>query len=141
MPKAKQYNTRSLYFPSRIRNAMEGILKHPLTIIEAPMGYGKTTATREFLSKAGVNVLWQRVYDSGEDSFWECFCRLFSDLDSDRAQGLLQLGVPKNRMLMQEATKLIRGINLTEPTVLVIDDYTASTPYTNSFMNHLLKTD
>jgi LuxR family maltose regulon positive regulatory protein len=47
MPRAKQYNTKSLYFPNRINKAMDGIPDYPLTILEAPMGYGKTTAVMD----------------------------------------------------------------------------------------------
>ena len=34
MPRAKQYDTKKLYFPDRVMEAMQGILDHPLTIIE-----------------------------------------------------------------------------------------------------------
>jgi LuxR family maltose regulon positive regulatory protein len=85
MPKEKQYNLRNLYFPNRITKIMNGIFDHPLTIIEAPIGYGKTTSAREYLSNAEVNMLWQRVYDSGAVSFWNGFAKLFSEFDSDRS--------------------------------------------------------
>lgn len=64
----KQRKTRSLYFSERITEAMNGIFDYPLTIVEAPMGYGKTTAVREHLNNTDANVLWQRVYDSSTDS-------------------------------------------------------------------------
>jgi LuxR family maltose regulon positive regulatory protein len=105
--KAKQYNTKSLYFPGRIKKAINGILDHPLTIIEAPMGYGKTTAVREFIRNAAVDMLWQRVYDSEIDSFWDGFARLFCELDNDRAQSLAYLRFPKDTISNQEAIKLI----------------------------------
>ncbi len=123
MLKAKQHNTGSLYFPNRITKALDGILDYPLTIIEAPMGYGKTTAVREYLSNAEVNMLWQRVYDSGTVSFWNGFARLFRDLDGDRSQSFVQLGFPDDAISIQEAIKLIEDIKLPDQTVLVIDDY------------------
>ena len=94
MSKPKQYNPKSLYFSDRITESMDRIFDHPLTIVEAPMGYGKTTAVREYLNNAGVNVLWQRVYDSSTSSFWNGFGRLFRELDDDRSQSLIQLGFP-----------------------------------------------
>ena len=78
MSKSKPYNTKNLYFSERLSDTMNGILDHPLTIIEAPMGYGKTTAVREYLNKAGVNVLWQRVYDDLTSNFWNGFLWLIS---------------------------------------------------------------
>lgn len=140
MPKEKQYNLRSLYFPNRITKTMDEIFAHPLTIIEAPMGYGKTTAVRELLSNAEVNMLWQRVYDSGAVSFWNSFAKLFGDLDDDRSQSLVQLGFPDDSISMQEAVKLIEDIRLPNKTVLVIDDYhlTDSTAF-NNFIEFLIE--
>jgi len=94
MQKPKKNQTRSLFFSERITEALNGIFDHPLTIVEAPMGYGKTTAVREYLNKAGVNLLWQRVYDSSTNNFWNGFARLFRELDDYRSQSLVQLGFP-----------------------------------------------
>ena len=40
------------YFSPRLLAALTGILSSPLTVIEAPMGYGKTVAVREFLRRS-----------------------------------------------------------------------------------------
>ncbi|MHB1404444.1 MAG: helix-turn-helix transcriptional regulator [Desulfitobacteriaceae bacterium] len=140
MSKAKQYNTKSIYFPDRITEALDGILDHPLTIVEAPMGYGKTTAVKEYLSKAGVNVLWQRVYDSSTSSFWNGFSRLFRELDDDRSQSLVLLGFPDDGISIQEALNLIEDIKLPAKTVLVIDDYhLIGSSAVNSFIELLVE--
>lgn len=33
----------------RVNRALESIFDYPLAIVEAPMGYGKTTAVRDFI--------------------------------------------------------------------------------------------
>lgn len=138
MSKKRRYNTKSLYFSSRITRALEGILDHPLTIIEAPMGYGKTTSVREYLRNAGVDMLWQRVYDSGAASFWNGFARLFRELDDDRSQSLAHLRLPDDDISRQEAIKLIKGFKLPGKTVIVIDDYHhINIPGVNSFIELL----
>ena len=123
MVKAKQYNTKSLYFSDRITGAMDKILDHPFTIVEAPMGYGKTTAVKEHLNSAGVNVLWQTIYDSYASNFWSGFSQLFAELDSSCALSLAQLGLPNDSVSRQEALNLIEGVPLPAKTVIVIDDY------------------
>ena len=123
MPKARPYNTKSLYFPSRIKKILDGITEHPLTIIEAPMGYGKTTAVREHLRNAGVDMLWQRIYDSGAVSFWNGFAKMFRELDSNRSQSLAYIRFPEDYISRQKAIELIKDIKLPDKTVLVIDDY------------------
>lgn len=140
MAKLKQYNTRNLYFSQRITEALDGILDHPLTIVEAPIGYGKTTAVREYLNKAGVNVLWQRVYDRSTSNFWHGFGRLFGELDDDRAQSLVCLGFPDDAATLQEALHLIEDIELPVKTVLVIDDYhLIDSPEVNHFIDLLVE--
>lgn len=138
MPEARQYNTKGLYFPSRITKALDGILDHPLTIIEAPIGYGKTTAVREYLRNAEVDMLWQGVYDSSTVSFWNGFARLFCELDGDRSQSLAHLRLPDDDISRHEVIKLIKDIKLPEKTVLVIDDYHhVNIPGVNSFIEFL----
>ena len=57
----------------RVNRALSSIFEYPLTIVEAPMGYGKTTAVREFLAASGVPVMWTAFYSDGDstDAFWE----------------------------------------------------------------------
>lgn len=119
----RESKTRSLYFPKQITDAMNTIFGYPLTILEAPMGYGKTTAVREYLNNTDANVLWQRVYDSSITGFWSGFCQLFTKLDADRSRSLAQLGFPNDSVSLQEALRLIEEIELTQKSVLVIDDY------------------
>ena len=49
------------YFSPRLLAALTGILSSPLTVIEAPMGYGKTVAVREFLRRENLAVIWVSV--------------------------------------------------------------------------------
>lgn len=136
----KQYNTKSIYISDRITEAMDGIFDHPLTIVEAPLGYGKTTAIREYLNQTEASVLWQRVYDSSPGSFWNGFCRLFQEIDDDHAQSLLQLGFPDDGISAQEALSLIEAIRLPAKTVLVIDDYhLIDSPGVNGFIELLVE--
>ena len=123
MTKTRQHNTQSLYFSQRITEAMSGIFDHPLTLVEAPMGYGKTTAIREFLSNSPTQVLWQTVYDSAPTSFWQDFGRLFAAIDEDSAQSLLELGFPHDGILLQEAVRILADVAFLDRTFLVIDDY------------------
>ena len=129
MTKARQYNTKNLYFPPRITAAMNGIFEYPLTVVEAPMGYGKTTAVREFLRDSQAPVLWQTVYAETRDSFWRDLGRLLTSIDADAGHSLLELGVPHDGVLRQEALQIIAAASFPKQTALVIDDY-------HSLQNH-----
>jgi LuxR family maltose regulon positive regulatory protein len=102
---------------------MSEVFNYPLTVVEAPMGYGKTIAVREHLNIAHANILWQRVYDSSINSFWSELCFLFGKIDSNCAQRLVRLGFPSDGVSMREALKHIEAIKLPDKTVLIIDDY------------------
>lgn len=118
-----RFNPAALYMRKSIRQALDRIWHFPLTVVEAPMGYGKTTAVREYLNKTDAHVLWQMVYDNSPSSFWRTFSRLFVKLNEDSSQSLLQLGFPSDNILRREALRIIDKIELSGQTVLVIDDF------------------
>ena len=76
--------------------ALTGILSSPLTVIEAPMGYGKTVAVREFLRRENLAVIWVSVLDSPDGAFWRSLCREFERLPetAETARALRRLGPP-----------------------------------------------
>ncbi|HWP98081.1 MAG TPA: LuxR C-terminal-related transcriptional regulator [Syntrophomonadaceae bacterium] len=119
---------------------MDEIFSYPLTVVDAPMGYGKTTAVREYLSDSGANILWQRIYDNNTTDFWNGFCRQLGELDDARSQSLIQLGFPNEIISLQEALKIIEDIELPIKTVFVIDDYhIVDKIEVNSFIEFLIQ--
>ena len=123
MANTKIHNTKSLYFPHRTTQEINEILEYPLTIVEAPMGYGKTTAVRECLKNFDGDIKWQRIYDSLTHGFWEGFCNMVRELDVECANNLSQLGFPDDGVLLHEAVGIMEEIAFSKTTILVIDDY------------------
>ena len=120
---AIKYNTKGVYFPPRLLKALDGIWDYPLTILEAPIGYGKTTAVKHFLNDKNAEVLWLRVYDDSTDGFWDSLTRLFIGLKEDLYRSLSKLGTPDDSVSFREILKLLSSIELSRKCVLVIDDY------------------
>lgn len=118
-----KYNPAALYIRKPILKAIEKIWDYPLTVIEAPMGYGKTTAVREYLKKCKAEILWQTVVDDSVGGFWKGFCRLFEKLDNQCAMNLAEQGAPTSTIYMEESLELITGLVFAKKTVIVIDDY------------------
>lgn len=140
MPKKKQYNSRSLYFSDRAAKTMIGFLDYSLTIVEAPMGYGKTTFVRENLKNLDAKILWQKVYDNSILGFWKGFCCQLEEVDQPRAMNLSALGFPNDSTTRYEAMSLIGEMELQKDTVLVIDDYHfVADSETNDFIEFLVK--
>jgi LuxR family maltose regulon positive regulatory protein len=123
-------NTTALYFSERLLGALAVLLKTPLIIVEAPVGYGKTTAVREFLDKNNTRRLWVPVLGSlsgvSEDAFWRTFCRELGrglPESSDVAASLERLGYPRDSTRFEAARELLHQLEFAVPTVLVIDDF------------------
>ena len=87
------------------------------------MGYGKTTAVREAVGRAGITPHWLHVFTGDTDGFWNGFAELIGALDSGCGKSLVLLGFPNDVVSMNEAVKLISRVKLSTPSVLVIDDY------------------
>ncbi|EGW41507.1 LuxR C-terminal-related transcriptional regulator [Desulfosporosinus sp. OT] len=137
--KPKKNITRNLYFPKRITDAIKEAINYPLTIVEAPMGYGKTTAVRELLRSDNVNLMWLRVHDSSLSSLWNVFCRQLGEVDYNRSLSLAALGFPSDSTSRQEALNLIEDMELKNKAVLVIDDYhIVECPELNGFIEFLV---
>ena len=123
MLKSKHYNARGLFFSERLTAALRKIPDYFLTIVEAPMGYGKTTAVKEYLNQANVEWLWQTVYDQETMHFWHDFCQLVASIDGECACKLEELGMPDDAVTRRAAVQLLEGVKLNHAVVLVIDDY------------------
>jgi LuxR family maltose regulon positive regulatory protein len=123
MSKEKEYNLKSLYFPERITEILNQISEYLLTIIEAPMGYGKTTAIREWLNNTEINYLWQRVYDDSIVNFWQGFVKLLCDLGGESVSSLIRYQFPDDTISIREIIRIIEKIELPNKVILVIDDY------------------
>lgn len=116
-------DARILYIRKALSQALQRIWEYPLTVVEAPMGYGKTTAVREFFRDCESEVLWQTVADASATAFWYGFSRLFRKIDPACADSLAGIGVPGDSVLREEAVELIGGVEFPARTVIVVDDY------------------
>lgn len=116
-------DTRQFYTRKSLNQSLQGIWQYPLTVVEAPMGYGKTTAVKKFLQDCEAEVLWQTVFASSVAAFWHSFSRLLGEIAPACANRLAEIGVPGDTVLREEAIELIGGVTFSSRTVLVIDDY------------------
>lgn len=116
----------ALYFTQKLNMSLAGILNCPFTIVEAPMGYGKTTAVREFLKRQRLQTLWLTVSGEGYGDFWQGICQLLAKR-FPKQQGLvhhiMSLGFPSDIIRIEETVRLFGRLQLKDKTVLVIDNF------------------
>lgn len=118
-----RHKARTLYMRKSMVKALERIWEHPLTVVEAPMGYGKTTAVKEYLSGSEAKVLWQTLTDNSASGFWNGLSRSLRKLNLVGSENLARLGAPINSAFLAEAIRIMEEIELPTKTVLVFDDY------------------
>lgn len=72
MPRANP----NLLSRGRMLHRLGRALERTLTLVVAPMGYGKTTAVYEWVERAGVQAAWLSLDEGDNDPilFWKYFC-------------------------------------------------------------------
>ncbi len=114
-----------LYFSEHLKNQLMKIKEYPLTIVEAPSGFGKTTAVREYLKENLSDDSYKKWYTClGESSAkaWSGICNLFSQASPDIAARLEKLELSASEMLADLAS-IIRTCCVKAETFLMIDNY------------------
>lgn len=123
MSKQKKHNSGVYYFKDKLQKRMELLFDYSCTLIEAPMGYGKTTLVREYLKNTKAHVLWQKLDDNSVSRFWTSFCLLFQEIDATCADNLDIMGFPNDSASRTEVLRILQSIVLPADTVIVLDDY------------------
>lgn len=110
---------------ARVNRQMEQALSYPLTVLRAPMGFGKTTAVREYMRLKHLEPIWLSLLGSG-GSLAYCWERLTSCIRRRNpafAEQLMELGFPMDAPQLEKIVNLICSRNYEEPCILVVDDY------------------
>lgn len=109
----------------RINRALESIFDYPLTIVEAPIGYGKTTAVREFLSTKGGSILWFSFLSPEDTStfFWDGLTKEISKVNQAVGDRLKRLGFPSDAPQTAHILSVLHELDYRKNTALVIDDF------------------
>ena len=89
------------------------ITKHPVTVMEAPGGFGKTTAAASFLEAHGERaeesrVHWYSCYGESVEKAWDGICRLLAEIDPIHARMLRGIGTPTEDRLADLADVMRR---------------------------------
>jgi len=109
----------------RVNRALESIFDYPITIVEAPIGYGKTTAVREFLALKDTPVIWTSFLPEDDTAswFWERLAAEIGKFDEAAAISLQKLGVPSDTPQTAAVISILSEMDYQPDTTLVIDDF------------------
>ncbi|MFA9465798.1 MAG: LuxR C-terminal-related transcriptional regulator [Velocimicrobium sp.] len=109
----------------RINHILLSIFKYPLTIVEAPMGFGKTTAVKDFLKHKKSYSIWISFLKPGRNTscFWDKFVEGILKFDEILGKKLKSLGFPVDAPQTEKILSLLNMVSFQQKTVLVLDDF------------------
>ncbi len=97
----------------------------PFMYITAPMGYGKTTAVRNYInSKSKVKNIWFSINEFEDDSklIWSKFVKTIAVYNKKLGDKLYSNGFPESNMDIYRIVEDIKEA-VKETCILIIDDY------------------
>ena len=123
MPTTKQQEQNIKYYPQSLMDKLQAMNGYPLTLLEAPSGFGKTTAVQEYISRQDTGgSYWYTCFGEPLQKAWNGICAALSHLDSDTARLLCHIGLPTEDNLADIADAM-RRLCCEVDTWLVIDNY------------------
>ena len=109
----------------RIMVKMENIEKYPLTIVHAPMGYGKTVAVKEYVRVADVDSVWVSLSGLGIETeyLWEKLCDAMKNTDQHLSERLLSIGYPYDNFKRKAVMDALMDHDYRKNLLLIFDDF------------------
>lgn len=109
----------------QLDQVLDQMLQYPLSVVRAPMGFGKTTAVRIYLQKNQLDAIYLPLLGSGNSPayFWERLTARVSKREPLLGGQLVQLGFPGNGGEAAKIVNLLLDYTIQAPFFLVIDDY------------------
>jgi len=122
-----EYN--KFYFSERLKRKMKLLAFSGAAVLEAPSGYGKTTAMRGYVKDLTSDdnddhdVFWFTAIDEESPTvLYRRFCRDIGRIDSNVSQRLLDIDFP-NTFTIGEVCDTLRSIQCEKKTWFIIDDF------------------
>ncbi|MDR2559296.1 MAG: LuxR C-terminal-related transcriptional regulator [Oscillospiraceae bacterium] len=143
MHKKRDETLKVHYYSKHLQKKLDLLDVSQAAVIEAPSGYGKTTAIRDYLEGAadrGGDVHWFTAADEAPQSLYRRLCREIEKIDERTGERLRQIDFP-NAFTIGDACDTIRSVECHRKTWLVIDDFqffraALPLPFSTALLNH-----
>ncbi len=126
MPRTRPIDPKVKYYPPRLMERLEYSRHYPMTLVEAPAGFGKTTILEHFLTtglpQGALRGRYEFVRGRAREG-WQQFCALIARVDHDCARKLRAIGPPDEDTL-PDIARALEGLACPEEAWLWLDDFT-----------------
>ena len=119
----------------KLNKTLDATIDFPILFVSAPMGYGKTTAIKDYISTKNLNSIWISGLYEDDSIIWKSFCDTLHNIDEDLFKKINTIGLPVAHYQVHSLISVIKN-NITSEFVLVIDDYHLFS--SRSIIHHLL---
>lgn len=85
-----------IYLPEKLQSKLALIAHYPMTVVTAPLGYGKTVTVRSFLEQCQADVFWSTAFNDDADGCFTDFCEAFQKEDAAFCHALKADGLPRD---------------------------------------------
>mgnify|MGYP000961835226 FL=1 len=113
------------YYNDRLKSKLSKLSDVRAAVVEAPSGYGKTTALRDFLETGPARnalVYWFAAANEAPTVNFRRLCDTINKIDSDAGKCLRKIELP-NANNIGEVCNALRSIRCRQQTYLVIDNF------------------
>ncbi|MDD3705473.1 MAG: LuxR C-terminal-related transcriptional regulator [Clostridiaceae bacterium] len=109
----------------RINKVLSAVYDYPLSILEAPMGYGKTTAVKKFIETEKLKHFWFTFpdFENSDIAFWNKFTEEITKIDARAGFALKSLALPVDAPQMEKILQTLSGVAFGKNFLIVLDDY------------------
>jgi LuxR family maltose regulon positive regulatory protein len=109
----------------QISAELKNVFDYPLTVVVAAMGYGKTTAVKDFLQEKKARYFWLSVESdqTSAQQIWGSLTRQLARIQPELGNQLNVLGFPIDAPQRDKIVSIIEDHTYLSNIVLVIDDY------------------
>jgi len=113
------------YYSDRLQLKLSLLATSKAAVVEAPSGYGKSTAIRDYLDSAakhGDDVFWFAAVDEAPAALFQRLCSKIMKIDGSAGERLRTTDFP-NAFTIGEVCDALRSIKCSRKTWLVIDNF------------------
>ncbi len=116
---------RTYYFSEKLTRQLQQVPYYPVTVLEAPSGFGKTTAIKEYLKEIHLgeaSEYWYTCLGESSVNTWNGICDLLSKINKQNAAYLKRLGPPTLESLPY-IIQIFQHFQCRQESYLIIDNY------------------
>lgn len=125
MSRTTRHNTELHFYSPRLLEKLRTLLKVKTALVEAPAGFGKSTAVWDRLNDArqkGSRVIPLLCHEEPAADIWRRFCAAIGEISPQTASALSSFGVPDQDTAGAAAAPLAE-LDCGEETCLLLDDF------------------